>query len=70
MVDSIDAKGALLAAQEFFEAWSLDAGEQGDEIQSHADRVLLQIVAVLNDGHDPKTGRRIWPSEYSGSIKV
>lgn len=69
-MDMIDAKGALLAAQEFFEAWSLDAGEQGDEIQDHADRVLLQIIAALNNGHDPKTGRRIWPSEYSGSMEV
>lgn len=69
-MDMIDAKGALLAAQEFFEAWSLDAGEQGDEIQDHADRVLLQIIAALNNGHDPKTGRRIWPSEYLGSMEV
>lgn len=69
-MDMIDAKGALLAAQEFFEAWSLDAGEQGDEIQDHADRVLLQIIAALNNGHDPKTGRRIYPSEYSGSAEV
>jgi hypothetical protein len=69
-MDMIDAKGALLAAQEFFEAWSLDAGDQGQEIQDHADRVILQIVAALNNGHDPKTGRRIYPSEYSGSPDV
>lgn len=69
-MDMIDAKGALIAAQEFFEAWSLDAGEQGDEIQDHANRVLLQIIAALNNGHDPKTGRRIYPSEYSGSMEV
>lgn len=63
-MDPLQLREALFAAEAFLEAWALDAGEQGKEIQDHADKVLLHVYAALYEGKHPDTHKAIWPPEF------